>query len=220
MSRLMLFFLLLVAPALALVLSCLGLETSSNNPMGWVILVFSVSYMAGSLIYFWRKKGSYDIIIRQERGDRSFWLILPGFLVVFFGSPLEFLFLPERIPRLDVLEWIGMILLGAGVLLRFWTRLAIRGMYSGHIQIKENHQLVKTGPYGCLRHPGYAGYLLMALGIGLAYSSWIGLVAILFLMLPGLEFRMKVEEKLLEEHFGEEFQQYKYKTKKIIPWIW
>lgn len=219
MSGRMRIFLLTIAPALALILSSLGLETSRTNWMGWFLLVMGVGYMAGGIIYFWYRKGDVSIL-HEEAGDRSFWLILPGFITAFFGPPLEYLYLPETLPRQDWIEWGGLGLIGLGIILRFWTRLAIKGMYTGHVEIQEGHVLVQNGPYRFIRHPGYTGFLLMSLGVSVAYSSLVGLLAILVLMLPGLAYRMKVEEKLLSQHFGDEYLKYTENTKKMIPLIW
>lgn len=219
MSGTMRFFLFIIAPALALVLSCLGVETCQTNLMGWFLLVMGVGYMAGAIIYFWVRKGGISIQ-REEAGDRSFWLILPGFIMVFFGPPLEYLFLPELLPRNVWFQWFGLGLIGWGLLLRVWTRLAIKEMYSGHIAIQEGHRLVQNGPYQYIRHPGYAGFILMASGVSFAYSSLVGLLAIFVLLLPGLVYRMKVEENLLAEHFGVEYLKYAGKTKKVFPLIW
>ena len=219
MGKGMLIFLIVVAPALALVLSCLGLETSKTNLMGWVLLVIGVGYIAGGIIYYWVKKGQV-VVVRKETGDRSFWLILPGFLMVFFGSPLEYLYILEVLPRSTWMQWLGIVLIAAGVALRILTRWAIKGLYSGVVQVRQDHRLVQEGPYRFIRHPGYAGFFLMALGISVAYSSLIGLLAILILFLPGLAYRMKVEEILLIGHFGGEYLNYRGKTKKVIPWIW
>jgi len=219
MGKGMLIFLIVVAPTLALVLSCLGLETSKTNLMGWVLLVIGVGYIAGGIIYYWVKKGQV-VVVRKETGDRSFWLILPGFLMVFFGSPLEYLYILEVLPRSTWMQWLGIVLIAAGVALRILTRWAIKGLYSGVVQVRQDHRLVQEGPYRFIRHPGYAGFFLMALGISVAYSSLIGLLAILILFLPGLAYRMKVEEILLIGQFGGEYLNYRGKTKKVIPWIW
>jgi protein-S-isoprenylcysteine O-methyltransferase Ste14 len=77
-----------------------------------------------------------------------------------------------------------------------------------------------SGPYRWLRHPGYTGYLLLALGFAVGYSSPVGLVAIAVLLLPGLAYRMNVEERLLAGQFGEMYREYSRRTKKIIPGIW
>ncbi|MDP2990750.1 MAG: isoprenylcysteine carboxylmethyltransferase family protein, partial [Kiritimatiellota bacterium] len=70
------------------------------------------------------------------------------------------------------------------------------------------------------RHPGYTGFLLMTLGVVIGYSSLIGMIAIPILLLPGLAYRMKVEERLLIEQFGEEYRAYALKTRQLIPFVW
>jgi protein-S-isoprenylcysteine O-methyltransferase Ste14 len=114
----------------------------------------------------------------------------------------------------------GLVLILAAMALRVWVRAHLRSQYSGHVEVQVGHILVKSGPYGFVRHPGYSGFLLLALGLTCGYSSWIGLVALIVLLLPGLAYRMKVEERLLSEQFGEEYRIYKLKTRQIIPLIW
>jgi protein-S-isoprenylcysteine O-methyltransferase Ste14 len=81
-------------------------------------------------------------------------------------------------------------------------------------------ELVQRGPYRIIRHPAYAGYLLMAFGISLGYSSIVGLIAIPVLLLPGLVYRMELEEKFLAGYFGETYHQYFRITKRLLPGIW
>jgi protein-S-isoprenylcysteine O-methyltransferase Ste14 len=118
------------------------------------------------------------------------------------------------------MEASGMVLVVLGSALFVWARRFLGVNYSGHVLIKQGQELVQNGPYRIIRHPAYAGYLLMALGIAIGYSSLVGLAAILVFLLPSLFYRMKVEEKLLFEHFGEAYSQYANRTKRLIPGIW
>ncbi|HMB21760.1 MAG: methyltransferase family protein, partial [Chloroflexota bacterium] len=65
-----------------------------------------------------------------------------------------------------------------------------------------------------------AGFLLTALGIVVGYGSLLGMIAIPLLLLPGLAYRIRIEENLLQDHFGQEFQAYARRVKKLIPGIW
>jgi protein-S-isoprenylcysteine O-methyltransferase Ste14 len=212
-------FLLIVGNALALLLALLALETTPNNFLGWFLFAIGIAYGAGGVIYLWRSQDTGDSA-RNEISNRSFWWILPGFLAVFFGPPLEFLHLPAFLPRGIGMELAGLLIILFGLAVRISTRLTIGGMYSGYVHIRVHHILVTDGPYHTIRHPGYAGFMLMALGLAIGYSSWIGLVAIPLLLLPGLAYRMRVEERLLADQFGEEYRDYARKTKALIPWIW
>jgi len=225
MSRLAVFFLIFVASALAICLALLGLQTLSRNLLGWFLLAFGVAYPVGGVLYFlirrepfWRSAGGGEVA-REEKGDRSFWAILPGFLVVFFASPLEFIYLPVLSPS-TWLQGTGLALLILSLALRIWTRAHLRGLYSGHVEVQLGHRLVQSGPYRFVRHPGYTGLALTALSVALGYSSLIGLLALPVLLFPGLAYRMKAEEKLLVDHFGEEYRQYVRRTKRLIPFLW
>ncbi len=226
MSRLVIVFLTIVAPALALVLALLGLETLGGNLLGWFLLLFGVAYPVGAVAFrimkgepYW-KSATTGKVLREEKSDRSFWALLPGFLAVFFAPPLEWYYLPPVLPRTVGMQIAGLALILLAIILRIWSRAHIRGLYSGHVEVREEALLVHSGPYHLIRHPGYAGFLLMALGVVVGYASLIGLAAVLFLLLPALAYRMRVEEKLLVEQFGDQYLQYSQKTKRLIPGIW
>ena len=76
---------------------------------------------------------------------------------------------------------------------------------------------MQTGAYRFLRHPAYAGYLLMALGIALGYFSLSGLAATLVLLVPVLNYRIRVEEKVLAAHFGKAWQEYARHVPALLP---
>lgn len=226
MSKMAVLFLMVIAPALSILLALLGLETLGENILGWFLLVFGILYPAGSVIYyfirrepFWKAAQSSEVT-QEEKGDRSFWLILPGFLAVFYAPPLEWLYLPAFLPRAFWMQIAGLVLVAAGMILLTWARVHIRGLYTGHVAVHSDHRLVQSGPYHIVRHPGYSGFLLIALGVCLGYASLIGLIAIPVLLLPGLAYRMGVEERLLVAQFGEEYQRYARKTKRMLPGIW
>jgi protein-S-isoprenylcysteine O-methyltransferase Ste14 len=212
-------FLLVIGNALALLLALLALETTPTNFLGWFLFAIGIAYGAGGVIYLWRNQNIEDSV-RAETGNRSFWWILPGFLAIFFAPPLEFLYLPAWLPRGTNMELAGLVIILLGLLLRVWTRLTIGTMYSGYLRVKVGHVLVTDGPYRFVRHPGYSGFVLMALGLCIGYSSLIGLIAIPILLIPGLSFRMKVEERMLSEEFRDDYWAYARRAKKLIPGIW
>jgi protein-S-isoprenylcysteine O-methyltransferase Ste14 len=226
MSRIAIFFLRVIAPILALLLALLGVETIHTNPLGWFLLLVGVTYAAGLVVVFLiRKERFWDSTVsgsmtQEERGDRSYWLITAGMLAGFYIPPLEYLYFSNVLPRTNWMAISGLGLVILGVVLFIWARRSLQANYSGHVSVKSGQTLVQSGPYRVIRHPAYAGYLLMALGISLGYSSLTGLASVLLFLLPGMVYRMNVEEKYLTEHFGEAYCQYASKVKRLIPGLW
>jgi protein-S-isoprenylcysteine O-methyltransferase Ste14 len=211
--------LLVIGSPLAVLLGCLGVETSSRNLLGWFLILVGVGYGAGSVITLWIK-GDRGPILREETGDRSFWLIIPGFVAALFGPPLEYVYLSGVLPRGAAMQVAGLAIIGTGLLLRIWTRFSLREQYTGQVQVSVQHRLIQTGPYRFVRHPGYAGFVLMTLGVAVGYSSLVGLLVIPLLLLPGLAYRMRTEERLLSAHFGAAYRQYTARTKRLLPGVW
>ncbi len=226
MSRPAVFFLLVIAPAFSLCLALLGVETLEENRLGWLLLVLGISYPAGGVIYYFvHRKPFWEAVsavkaVQEEASDRSFWAILPGFMVVIFAPPVEWYYMKAFLPRSLAMEVAGWVLVGAGIAISVWARVTLRGYYSGRIQVGNSHSLVQNGPYRVIRHPAYAGMFLVALGVAVGYASWIGLLAVPLLLIPGLVYRIAVEERLLSSRFGEEFDGYRKKTRKLIPGVW
>ncbi len=224
MNRYANFFLLFAAPALSLTLGLLGLETLSHNRMGWFLLAAGMAYPAASIASCLIRKAPLWVVrgqvVQEEKNDKSFWVILPGMIAAFFVPPLEYLYIPDRLPRFTALDNLGIGLVLAGIALGLRARLAIKGQYSGHLQVIQDQSLVTTGPYRWMRHPSYAGFILVTVGIAVGYGSYIGLLVIALLLLPALAFRIGVEDALLEVRFGDIHRDYQKRVKKLIPGIW
>ena len=226
MSRPATIFLLIVAPGLAILLVFLGIETLRTNILGWFLLLTGILYTVGILIdgyvrreEFWGAKQSGDNF-QEERDDRSFWPIALGIMAVFFLSPVEYLYFATFLPRTVWVETVGTGLVILGSILFVWARRTLGKHYSGHVSVKKEQKLVQSGPYRIIRHPAYAGYLLMAFGLALGYSSLLGFVANLLILLPATVYRISVEDRILAEHFSTKFEKYIQKKKRLLPGIW
>jgi protein-S-isoprenylcysteine O-methyltransferase Ste14 len=204
---------------LIIALGYLGFATYKHNLTGWFLILTAFAYGLGAPYWVWRELKK-EKVVRRENQDRSFWLIIPGFVIVFYASPLEYLYIINNLPHTVWMQLVGLILITVSLLLFGWARTVLGGFYSGRIRVKADHILVQNGPYRIVRHPAYAAYIIMSLGIGVGYSSWIGLIAVILLLIPALIYRINVEEQILSAEFGDQFNQYIQNTKRLIPRIW
>jgi protein-S-isoprenylcysteine O-methyltransferase Ste14 len=87
-------------------------------------------------------------------------------------------------------------------------------------RLVEGHKLATSGPYAYVRHPIYAGMLGMLVATGLAVSHWIALLAALLIFFIGTIIRVRSEDRLLREAFGEQFENYAQRVPAILPGLY
>ncbi len=149
----------------------------------------------------------------------------PAWVLLSLGAlPFLILFLSAWSERRDlallpggaVLGWLGVALAGVGALLRAAAVAHLGRRFTARAVVQEGHALVQSGLYSWLRHPAYLGALLSGAGAALAFRSGVGLAAALTLLLP-IRVRIRNEERLLAEHFGEAFADYRRRTGGLVP---
>lgn len=89
--------------------------------------------------------------------------------------------------------------------------------WSLQARVLEGHKLITTGVYGIVRHPIYTAMLGMLVATGIAFSHWAALVVALIVFLIGTRIRTDLEEGLLREAFGEQFETWRAKVPDLIP---
>jgi protein-S-isoprenylcysteine O-methyltransferase Ste14 len=119
----------------------------------------------------------------------------------------------------DPIRYIGLILFFAGSIFRLAAAFALGRRFSGLVAIQPDHQLKADGLYRYIRHPSYTGLLISMIGFVLIFRSVIGLILNIFIFLLLLS-RMNDEEKFLEAHFGVEYQTYRQRTKRLVPFLY
>jgi protein-S-isoprenylcysteine O-methyltransferase Ste14 len=87
-------------------------------------------------------------------------------------------------------------------------------------RLVEGHKLATAGPYAYVRHPIYTGMLGMLVATGLAVSHWAALLAALLVFFIGTIIRVRSEEQLLREAFGEQFDNYARRVSAIVPGVY
>ncbi len=96
---------------------------------------------------------------------------------------------------------------------------SLAGSYSRTLRVGAAQELVETGPYGALRHPGYAGSLLVWSGFALTTGSVPCAAVIGALMGAAYRRRISIEERLLERELPG-YREYQRRTDRVVPGLW
>lgn len=114
--------------------------------------------------------------------------------------------------------WAGMAVLAAGYAGRVIALRKISSSYSQAMTPGNEAVLVTGGFYSKVRHPLYLFYALEMLGLLLIRFNWISL-ALLAADLVNTVYRINREETLLAKKYGIRYEEYRKRTKRLIPFI-
>jgi protein-S-isoprenylcysteine O-methyltransferase Ste14 len=135
------------------------------------------------------------------------------------------LMLPRAVPAATITSasvfvfWIGIALIYAGLAFRLYAITVLGRYFTPSVMVEASQHVVEDGPYKLIRHPSYTGLLIMFLGFGLSSTNWLSLLALMGCALMGLSYRIHVEERVLQEHLGQQYQEYMQRTKRLIPFV-
>ena len=179
-----------------------------------VIILWIISEIIGGSIIPKSRRGNAKI----ERKDKSsayiiFASVTISIIVAIYFNISNIAMLPNWV------FYIGIIFILLGILLRQWSIYILGSFFSQVVATQKNQKLIESGPYRLVRHPSYTGALLILIGIGLSVKSWAAILTILLIFTIAYGYRIYIEEKAMISQFGEEYVQYKKKTKRIIPYI-
>jgi protein-S-isoprenylcysteine O-methyltransferase Ste14 len=175
----------------------------------------------GWLIYWQIAAHNVKAARRQEsrlsRATHILPLLLATALLVYPETSGGWVF-AQFMPRTIVTYWLGVGLLGAGLGFSILARRYLGRNWSGTVTLKEDHELIRTGPYRWVRHPIYSGILLGFVGSAVALGEWRGLAAVALVTIAFL-LKIRLEERWMIETFGEAYRHYRREVKALIPFV-
>lgn len=163
---------------------------------------------------------------RNERSAPSSWvgltLQLAGIGITFVGprSPVSSPFIAGQYSLNIALQIVAIILAAGSVWIAILAIRELGKQWSLEARVLEGHKLITTGIYSTVRHPIYTAMLGMLLATGLAWSHWIAVILGLVVFLVGTKIRTRLEEALLRDAFGEEFEEWRGQVPGLIPYLW
>ena len=122
------------------------------------------------------------------------------------------------VPASVAIHVLGAIPVSTGLGFAAWARVHLGRNWSGEITLKQEHELIRSGPYGLVRHPIYSGLLAAMLGTAIVIGEWRALIALAFFAGAVLR-RVSVEQRWLSEIFPDDYSRYRREVPALVPFL-
>jgi protein-S-isoprenylcysteine O-methyltransferase Ste14 len=143
-------------------------------------------------------------------------LVVGGVLLAWRSPPWAGALSLRLWPRSLLLFWIGLAVLVAGLGFAVWARVHLGRNWSGAVTVKEGHELIRTGPYGYVRHPIYTGILTGVIGTVICSGTLRAALGFLIIAVA-LTRKLRTEEALMRETFPDQYQKYCDAVPALVP---
>lgn len=150
--------------------------------------------------------------IQKDQGSLILlWVAITiGFTAGFFFSK----------PTSEFLFGFGIGFVISGLLIRWLSIIQLGKSFTVDIAIMHSSQLITDGMYERIRHPSYSGLLAIVLGFAITMGSIISFFVFVIPVICAIIYRIEIEEKILRQEFGDDYNNYMKETKKVIPGIY
>ena len=122
------------------------------------------------------------------------------------------------VPRANWLYATSVVLVVVGLGFAAWARVYLGRNWSAAVTLKHDHELIRSGPYRWVRTPIYTGILIALAGSALARGQWSGVLAVA-IAFGSFWYKARLEERVMHEAFGVEYDAYKREVRSLIPFV-
>ena len=164
------------------------------------------------------KRAKATAVTKDRHSLKLIWILNMGgcWLGMYCAVLLPSLAFPWR----EQVVLSGLCLCVLGLTLRWYAIIYLGRFFTVNVAIATDHRLIDSGPYRWIRHPSYAGGLLIVLGFGLCMGNIASLLIFMTCFLIACLRRIQVEEQALIEAFGGQYRDYMQRTKRLIPFVY
>lgn len=185
-----------------------------NTVRSMGLVVFFAWLMIDAFVVFRLKTGK-----AENRDQLSLKLLMIGGPVIFALS-IAVSYGATAAMHSVALQMAGLVILVVGIAVRSIAIAQLGRFHTPNVAIRSDHQLKADGLYAHVRHPSYLGALIGFLGFSMTLGNWLSVIVMMSLSTSLYLYRIKEEEAALAEAFGDAFQRYAARTRRLIPWIY
>jgi protein-S-isoprenylcysteine O-methyltransferase Ste14 len=183
------------------------------------LVIFAFAFHRGYYVKY-HSQPEEATVKKREEGTAS---KIAGILgIVGFISTIVYTINPDWLAFADLsfpawLRWIGVGVAVAGFALLQWSQVTLANSWSDTPRMMSEQALITSGPYRTIRHPIYTSFILILGSTLLISSNWLVGLSWLGMTLIEVVSRVKFEESLMLEYFGEQYSEYMKHTGRLLP---
>jgi len=184
----------------------------------WIVII-CLAYLFGiseSILAFTKRSKKKTVKTKGDKGS------LIALYVVFCISMTAGFMLADfrtRTASYYLIVSCGLILYMLGLIIRWTAILQLKKAFTVDVAINKQHELKTDGLYSIIRHPAYLGLWLIFIGLSVSMNSILSFIVITIPVFMVIFYRIKVEEKILIDEFGNRYLDYAKETRRIIPYF-
>jgi protein-S-isoprenylcysteine O-methyltransferase Ste14 len=197
-------------------------EAISRDLLGGLLVLFLLVrafFTIKSRLKGGRNPKNTNVVVHEAKANfilRRFIIVpaLSASIFFFYNQPTWMRMFLVPLPQWGI--FLGGIFGLCGIVLLIWIHILLGKQWSAKILLRNDHQLVQSGPYSRIRHPMYAALFTIYLSVGIVSSNY----AILILMtmaIVSIYLRIPKEEEVLIMRFGDEYRRYIKRTGRLLP---
>ena len=172
--------------------------------------------------YYTKKYGRSKAETRHAQPTGAPQVVANILNIVALATTAIYLVMPQwlawaALPFPGWVRWFGVGLAVAGFALLQWSHAALSRNWSDRPRLLDDQRLVTSGPYRLVRHPIYTAFLLILSAPLFLSANWF--IGLSWIAATALEIasRVRYEETLLAEAFGDAYHAYAARTGRLLP---
>lgn len=187
--------------------------------------IFQLLFIIIILFFYHIAEYLLQLKINPELTDKDSFLITKEYLFAYSIAIIEYIieatFFPNKVSWSSPMVYVGLLMIIIGLVIRFAAIIHAQKSFTHRVQTRKRkaHKLVTDGIYKYIRHPGYFGFFVFAVGTEVFFENPVSVVIFIIVLWRFFSNRIYNEEKYLVDFFGKDYEDYRRRTPTLIPFI-
>jgi protein-S-isoprenylcysteine O-methyltransferase len=181
-------------------------------------VMLGIAFGASELVLSLMRRAGSNASAKDQHSLLLIWAVVASAMLL--GVALTYALPGWALPFRLAFYFAGVAIFLSGLALRWYAIRYLGRWFTVNVAIADDQPLIDTGPYAHVRHPSYTGALMAFLGFALCLGNLAALILVVLATVGVFSWRIRIEERVLAQAFGQRWLDYCARTKRLIPGIY